>query len=467
MTGGHVALLVVAVAAGALLPAPLPPLAAGAAVVLALGARRPVLFCLAASLVASGCSYRAWSGLTAPASGAVTAAAVLAGDPKPVPGGGVRVDLRIDGRRLEATAFGAAAAELRSRLAGEHVHVSGRIRRLPPYRREMFAARHIAARIDVAAARFHSPGSIPDRVANSVRRLLADGSKRLSLDERSLLAGMVLGDDREQPEPTADAFRQAGLSHLLAVSGQNVAFVLLLARPLLVRLSIASRFFVGLAVLALFGVVTRWEPSVLRAVAMAAAASFAAASGRPASTGRILGITVAGVLIVDPLLVHSLAFRLSVAACTGIAALAGPLERWLRGPSWLTLPLAVTGAAQVGVAPVLIPVFGDVPLVALPANVLAGPAAGPLMAWGLVAGPAAGLLGEPWATLLHTPTRVLVGWIAAVARISAALPLGGVRGPHAVTLAAAAGSVAVVRLRLRRRPVSAAGASTKAGAGDR
>ena len=48
--------------------------------------------------------------------------------------------------------------------------------------------------------------------------------------------------------------------------------------------------------------------------------------------------------------------------------------------------LGVTAAAQLGVAPVLIPVFGSMPLVALPANLVAVPLAAPLTMWGLAAG---------------------------------------------------------------------------------
>ena len=57
------------------------------------------------------------------------------------------------------------------------------------------------------------------------------------------------------------------LTHLLAVSGQNVAFTLALAGPVLRRLRIWPRLGATLVVLALFGLATRFEPSVLRAAA--------------------------------------------------------------------------------------------------------------------------------------------------------------------------------------------------------
>src|SRR5947208_1417270 len=113
--------------------------------------------------------------------------------------------------------------------------------------------------------------------------------------------------------------------------------------------------------------------------------------GRPASRVRLLALAVAGVLLLDPLLIDSLSFRLSVGATAGIALLAGPLADRLPGPEWLTEPLAVTMAAQVGVAPVALPAFGGLPLASLPANLLAVPAAAPLTAWGFVGGGLAGV----------------------------------------------------------------------------
>jgi hypothetical protein len=56
--------------------------------------------------------------------------------------------------------------------------------------------------------------------------------------ERALLAGFLLGDTRAVPDDLVDDFRDSGLSHLLAVSGANVAFVLAIAMP-------ASRLYFG------------------------------------------------------------------------------------------------------------------------------------------------------------------------------------------------------------------------------
>ncbi|HET9442623.1 MAG TPA: ComEC/Rec2 family competence protein [Acidimicrobiales bacterium] len=408
----------------------------------ALAARHPAVLCAGVALAASALGARAWAGLDPPAPGAtVEGRAVLVTDPEAV-GGAQRVELRVGGRRVEAWARGAAAAALRPRLAGETVLVRGRLSPVPARSRAYLARRHVAARLALDEAREGSPGGPLARVANDVRRTLLRGASSFRPEHRALFAGFVLGDDRAQDAASVDDFRAAGLSHLLAVSGQNVAFVLALAAPALRLLGLRGRFLAGLAVLVAFGALTRWEPSVLRAAAMAAVTLLAATVGRPATTVRVLALAVTGLLLVDPLLVGSVGFLLSCGACGGIAVLAGPLSR--RMP----LPVAVTLAAQAGVAPVLLPVFGGIPVASVPANLLAVPAAAPVTVWGLAAGLPAGLLGEPVAGVVHVPTRALVWWIAAVARWGAALPLGQL-GVGATAALAALTAVAVAARRAR------------------
>jgi competence protein ComEC len=445
--------LCTAVCAASFLAWPVPRWVGVVLVVVALVLRRPTVLVVGAALLASSLAAAAWAGLGVPASSASFAGrATLVADPVDA-FGSVRVDLRLagSGRRVEAWADGAPASSLRSRLAGEVVVVQGRLRAPPPSQRARLAVRHVAVRLDVSSVDGWSPGSRASQLANGLRRRLTGGAGSLDIEARSLLLGVVLGDDREQPPELGDAFRAAGLSHLLAVSGQNVAFVLALCSPVLVRLGLRSRLAVTLALLAFFGLLTRWEPSVLRAGAMAALACTAATVGRPTARLRLLALAVTACVLVDPLLVRSVGFQLSVGATWGIALLAAPLSSWLRGPRWLAEPLAVTIAAQVGVAPVAVPLFGGIPLASLPANLLAVPAAAPLTAWGLTGGLVAGVAGRPFDGWLHVPSRFLAGWLAGVARWAEGLPVGQLRGPHVVALVGAGVLAAAVRARWWRR----------------
>ncbi len=447
-----------AVAVGAWAAWPVPLGVALGAVAIAVVLRWPAMLIIAALLVAASLSHRSWAGLTPPEPGERLAGmATLVTDPEWSRFGQLQVEMRAGSRRVAAGARGLAASRLVTRMAGERVEVEGRLRPLTGRAAPYFRRRHIAARLDVTSVgELPHAGTPVDRIANHVRGLLDKGSDSMHPNHQALFAGFLLGDDRGQPPATVFDFRASGLSHLLAVSGQNVAFVLAIAAPLLRRLRLRGRLVAGAGVLVIFGVLTRWEPTVLRAVAMASLALIATTLGRPASSLRLLALAVAALLLIDPLLVGSIAFQLSVAASAGIVLIAPGLRERLPGPRVVAEPVAVTVAAQAAVAPILVVAFDGVPVSSLPANLLAGPAAAPITVWGLTAGVAAGLLGEPMAGWLHVPTELLVGWVAHVATWAAAMPLGDV-GPREVLMLVVAGSAALLWRRRRRAVLVVAG----------
>ncbi len=357
-------------------------------------------------------------------------------------GGDRHVIVRAAGREARRVATLAAAGE---------IVVLGRLGPLQDFDSWMWR-RHVVGELDVVQMVDVAPARLPLwRMANTVRGLVLAGGASLPSPERGLLAGFLIGDTRSIPTAVTDEFRAAGLSHLLAVSGANVAFVLGGLRPLLRRGSWRTRWMLSVAVVILFGTVTRWEPSVLRASAMAIVAVSASALGRPTAGLRILAIAVTALLLADPFLLHSVGFLLSSGASLGILLLSEPIRRRFPGPAWFTEVASVTLAAQLGVAPILLPVFGTVSLVSIPANVLAVPAAGAITVLGLVSGVLGGLV-RPWwplaAEVLQWPVLGLLRWVEAVASVAARHPVA--IGPRAAwALVGAVGALGAV-LRWRR-----------------
>jgi competence protein ComEC len=439
--------IAVAVVLGAWWSAPFPVVVAAGAVVGALLVGRILPLLLALVCLAAGLGHAATVGLEPPPARPFEGEVLLVGDPEEATGA-VRVEVKAGDHRLDGWARGAAGSALRGRQAGQRAIVEGHIE---PTDDQWLAQQHIVGRLVIDDVAGWSEGNAFARAANSFRDVLVRGAEDLPTTTRSLFTGFVFGDDREQTAEVADDFRGSGLTHLLAVSGQNVAFVLAVAAPLLGRLPLRSRWVATLAVLLFFAALTRFEPSVLRATAMAALATTALTTGRPASSLRLLSLAVAGLVLVDPFLIRSVGFGLSVAASAGIIVLSGPLSRSLPGPGFVIRPLAVTLAAQAGVAPLLVPIFGGLPVASIAANVLAEPVAGVVMVWGLTGGVAAGLLGGPWAAVAHLPTRAGVGWIETVARHAADAPLGELKTIHVVAIGLLIGAMAVARRRDRTR----------------
>lgn len=406
---------------------------------------------IAVFLTASASSTHATRSFDFPEAGEFDGWITFIDDPKASGPVGVRVTVRSGRQRLVATGHGAVAGRLDNALAGERLHVTGTIRPVPMSDTRSLQ-RHVVGRITVTEVLGSAPAAPVNAAANMVRRTLDEGAHSLDRDDKALFLGMVIGDDRGQGPVTADDFRAAGLGHLLVVSGQNVAFVLAVAMPVAGRLRPAGRAVVLLVLLGLFAIMTRFEPSVLRATAMAGIGIGSAALGRPTNGRSGLSWAIVGLLVIDPFLVHVIAFRLSAAATAGIVWLGGPLNERLPGPSWLRVPVSTTVAAQLAVSPVLIAVFGPLPLASLPANVLAGPASGAVMIWGCTAGLVAGVCGGWVATVLHFPTAMLLLWIGGVAGMAAAAPSATLDLAGLVII----GGAVVVSLGVRRRGVGLA-----------
>lgn len=384
----------------------------------------------------------------------VTISGVLADDPQTGrfdTDAFVRVPAGHGHRTLFAVASGDDALRLRVLEAGDRVVLTGR---LGPLQRSSFDDRarwrHAIGRLNRAQVLALAPARGTVAFANRLRDIVLRGTGPLRPATRALLAGFLLGDTRGVPVDIVAAYRGSGLSHLLAVSGENVAFTLALFGPLFRRLALGPRTVAALVIVLLFATMTRFEPSVLRASALAVVALGSSFVGRPASSLRALALAVIALLVIDPFLFHSVGFWLSCGASAGIAIFSGPLRRRLPLPAWVRDPLAVSLAAQVGVTPVLLATFGTVPVVTPLANLLAAPAAEAVGVYGMLASAIGGVV-PALAPVLQQPSAALIAWITAVARSTAAIGLDLDRRSALLALAGGCGIAAVVGAARRRR----------------
>jgi competence protein ComEC len=298
--------------------------------------------------------------------------------------------------------------------------------------------RGLAAELEVDEAVRVGPSDVAIvRWAQSFRGIIAGSIRELfPAREAGLLLGLSLGDDALLDPAVERDFRASGLSHLLVVSGGNVAMVLapVLALGSLLRLGWWPRFALGLGTVVFFVVLTGAEPSVLRAGTMAGLTLLAVLLGRPRSAASILAASVFVLLVLDPSLVWQVGFQLSVAATAGMVALATPVaDRLGFLPRSVALAAGATVAAQLGVTPVLLYYFHEVPLATLVANVLAFPAVAPAMLLGLGAA-GAGLLSPSIGRFLAALALLPMRYLEAVADHAARAPVPWITGRGIGTL---------------------------------
>lgn len=294
-----------------------------------------------------------------------------------------------------------------------------------------------------------APGPI-DAGVNAVRAGLRGSVAGLPSDAAALVPALVVGDTSAMPDRLQADFQATGLTHLTAVSGANLTLLLAAVLWLAGRLGVLGWWRRGLAVVVVAGfvVLCRAEPSVLRAAAMGLVGLAGLGWAGPRQGVRYLSWAVLGLVLIDPWLARSIGFALSVLATGGIVLFAA---RWTDvvtawAPRWLAEAVAVPLAAQLTTQPVVSAISGQVSLVGLAANLLAGPLVGPATVLGFAAA---------WVSVPLPWLARALGWAAAgftqglcgIAGIGAALPGAWVAwpmSPVAVAVAAIACLLLVV-----------------------
>ncbi len=311
--------------------------------------------------------------------------------------------------------------------AGRVLEVRGLLR-APRAHEGWLRPRRLAAVLQARAVRDTGrrrggPQGALDAVRERAQRALG---ARLPPPEGALLRGMVLGDDATLAIDERERLRRAGLGHLVAASGANVALLAALAAAVCAALGVGlrARLLTVLVLIALYVPLAGSGASIQRAGVMGAAAVVATLAARPAARWHALLLAAVVTLALDPSAWTDPAWQLSFAAVIAIALLAAPVAAALRGrgvPAVLADGAALTLAATLGTAPVSAAVFGTVSVAGLAANVLVAPLVGPITWTGMVA--ALGAQASPQAgAVLAACAGPPTALVLAVGRWCAGLP---------------------------------------------
>ncbi len=318
--------------------------------------------------------------------------------------------------------------------------------------------------------------------ANLLERLRRGAATALTTaipePEAGLAAGIVVGlRDRVDRDLAAD-FTTVGASHVVAISGWNIAIVAASVAALGGGLARRGRAVLTATAIVLYVAFAGASASVVRAAAMAAVVLVARESGRAGRAAAALGWAALLLLLVDPHLVTDAGFQLSTLATAGILAWATPLGAWLSGasrgrvPGWLIECLAVSLAAQASTLPVVLMTFGRLAIVSPVVNLAIVPLVAPAMAASAVAlgGGFVTMIGAPAlvATLLGLPAWFLLSAMVGIVEATASLPFASatLEPPWNVaaglTTALVPAAVVGARRRLRSAPHRASPASSVA-----
>ncbi len=320
----------------------------------------------------------------------------------------------------------------------------------------------------------------PAAVLERLRRGADDALARaLPEPAAGLAAGILIGLRDRVDRDLAAAFTATGLSHVVAISGWNIAIVAGLVGSLLAGRARRTRSAAILVAIVCYTLLAGASPSVVRAAAMAGVALLARESGRPGTAAAALGWAVALLVLAVPANALDIGLQLSAAATAGLIAWSSPLtaaieRRAPRLPGWVREGLGVSLAAQAATLPIVLLAFGRVAPLSPLTNLAVVPLVPLAMAGGALAlaGGFIVSLGAPAmvATLAGLPGALVLGLLIAIVRFAATLPLASLTLPPpagALAAAGAAAGLAAFLFRQRRGTEASRASPSKAEVGRR
>lgn len=331
--------------------------------------------------------------------------------------------VRINGRELPGQVRVKTLAPVEPQR-GDIVAASGKLYDgFGPYQAELYYA-------DLHMVRpAHDPvNALRHWFAARVRSVLPD-------TEAGLGIGFVVGIKSALPDDLNNQLKLLGLTHIVVASGYNLTILVRLARRLFAKRSHYQMTVVALGLICGFVLVTGFSPSMSRAALVSGLSVWAWYYGRRIHPALLISLTAAITALINPLYVWSdLGWWLSFLSFAGVMLLAPLLQRRIfkaRQPKLVGQVVLETICAEVMTLPLLVLVFGTMPVLSLIANVLVVPlipvamlltaisAVVPLVAWpamwllGYICQLVALLAGVSWASLplTITPTVMLAAYV--------------------------------------------------------
>jgi competence protein ComEC len=246
--------------------------------------------------------------------------------------------------------------------------------------KDVFGVVYLPTALDVRVDRRSRYGLL--HLVDELRGAITDSFRRnLDPAQAALAGGFLIGETRDIPGSIYRMFRDSGTLHLLAVSGSNVALILICVafalRPF--NISRRKRALILLGVILVFAELSYEEPSVIRASIMAALVISAGLLQRRYDLNNIIGLAAAVILLFSPAQLYDAGFQLSFVTAWGLVFIVPRVSRpfagyhnrwWYR---WLVFPFLISLTAQISSAPIIAYHFGQVPAVSPVANMIVVP----------------------------------------------------------------------------------------------
>lgn len=257
------------------------------------------------------------------------------------------------------------------------------------------------------------------RLSNSIRNKIIVTIKNILPQKTSgLVAEILIGEKENIDEEIKENFSKASLSHILAISGTHISYIIIGISFLLTKSKIAkkSSYIMIILVLILFMFITRFSPSIVRACIMGIIMLMSKVVYRKNDVINSIAISLMIIIIANPYAIKDVGLELSYLGTLGIVFLNQPVTNLLSKyfNKKIAATLAVTISAEILILPITVLKFNTISTLFIISNLLAVPLSGVIILYGyanVFLGMISLKLGNFVSIILNFLTKMLI-WIA-------------------------------------------------------
>lgn len=278
------------------------------------------------------------------------------------------------------------------------------------------------------------------RISNSTRNKVIEIAKKILPQEtEGLLIGILIGERRYIPENTTENFSKSSLSHILAISGSHISYIIIGITYILTKSKTSKKgmYIITIFSLIFFIFITNFSPSVIRACIMGIILLFAKIVYRKPDILTSISVSLLIILIDNPFAIKDIGLQLSYLGTLGIVYLNKPISNFLEKymNKKVSEILAITISAQIMVLPVTIINFNNISTVFIISNIIATPLTGGIILLGY-ANILIGAISIEIAKVIAIVTHSLVQLLIWTAEITAKIPYSSITTitPHIITV---------------------------------
>lgn len=278
--------------------------------------------------------------------------------------------------------------------------------------------------------------NIAENIFNSVRNNIKEIMyKLLPKDARELAVGMMIGDKDELDAKIEEDFKNSNLTHMLAVSGAHISYVILGLNLMLKKTSNRFRKIFIICFLIFFVGVTDFTPSVQRASIMAILLLVSTMLYRSQDTYTSIAFSGLVILIINPYSFFDIGFQLSFGGTIGIVLMYNNLIKKIKTKgklvNYIVSSICVSVCANLIIIPIMTYNFNTVSLTFWISNLLAGPFLGVIIILGFCVYLLSFVI-FPVAKIISIPLKYLIYILLVIVKYCSKIPFSSItiRGPY-------------------------------------